>query len=174
MSLLTKPGWRWAIVVLIILSSVAVSAWLYKSRGYSRFPLHLLPKWQIFESWRVQRTRNDIAAMDEAIHKFTARYGHLPVIRPGHEEQFAITLGHELNGVRSGVDSPNRESIVFWDIPAGEQLDGWQHNYHISIDVTGTGFVHPGGQTLKRQFAVWSDGANGKNENGAGDDIRDW
>ncbi len=162
-------GW----IVVATLGALVVVGF-YASREYSRFPLHLLPHWQIFEAWRVQRTRSDIAEIERALHDFAVHYGHLPVVRPEHEDQFVTTLGHELNGVRPGPDAQNSEAIVFWKLPAGEQLDGWNHRYHVWLDFRGSGQVHPGGKTLNRPFAIWSDGPNGKDEGGEGDDLRNW
>jgi hypothetical protein len=83
-------------------------------------------------------------------------------------------LGHELNGVSPGLGHHNTKGIVFWSLPAGEQRDGWGRLYHFYFDHDGDGFVHPGGMAVKRSFVIWSDGTNGRDESGAGDDLRNW
>ena len=50
-------------------------------------------------------------------------------------------------------------------------MDPWGHAYHIAMDVGGKGAVNVGHNEIRAKIAVWSDGPNGVNEFGEGDDI---
>ncbi|MDP1588090.1 MAG: hypothetical protein Q8M07_10120, partial [Prosthecobacter sp.] len=115
-------------VIFTLGGALCMGSW-YHSR-FTRFPVHRLPSWQVFESWRVARTRQDILAATQAVESFYARYHRLPFNSPKREYQFSITLGHELNGVHPNSDRSNADSMVFWDVPAGEQRDGWGNLSH--------------------------------------------
>ena len=141
---------------------------------YTRFPDHWLPSWPVVEHFRIARTKGDLAAATKALENFHDHYQKLPLNSPDREYQFSITLGHELNGVSPGVKCHNTDGIIFWSLSAGEQQDGWGKLYHFYFDHDGDGFVHPGGATLKRTFVIWSDGPNGRDEAGNGDDLRNW
>ncbi len=53
-------------------------------------------------------------------------------------------------------------------------LDGWGRNLNVVIDVEHAGAVRVGNRLLRLPYAIWSNGENGKNEYGAGDDLRSW
>ena len=53
-------------------------------------------------------------------------------------------------------------------------LDPWENPMHIVADWSGDGRVSVGANVLHEKVAVWSDGPNGKNEFGSGDDITSW
>ncbi len=117
--------------------------------------------------------------IESAIEQFYSHYHRLPFTSPdriAHERecQFSITIGHELNGIHPGLNPENSESIVFWNIPAGEQLDGWGTNYHYFFDHNQDGFVAPAGSPVRRRAAIWSNGPNQIDEQGKGDDINNW
>jgi hypothetical protein len=131
-----------------------------------RFPLHLLPKIAWFDALRRQRTLSDIQEAHQALESFYAHYGRLPFNRPGHELQFPLTLGHELNGVSPGLGRQNTEGIVYWTLPGGDQRDGWQRYYNFYFDHDNDGIVHPGGKEVHQRFVIWSDGPNGIDEGG--------
>lgn len=65
-------------------------------------------------------------------------------------------------------------------IPADRLKDGlivdrWNRPLHIAADLDGNGNVAIGtGEVEDMRVLVWSDGPNGKNEYGEGDDIRSW
>ena len=158
---------------LLLMFTCLAGVWRWYSR-YSRFPAHSLPFWSVFEAFRIERTKNDLAAATKALEGFHEHYQKLPFNRPDREDQFSITLGHELNGVSPGTNRQNTDAIVFWSLPAGEQRDGWGRLYHFYFDHDGDGFVHPGGMAVKRSFVIWSDGTNGRDEFGTADDLRSW
>ncbi len=58
-------------------------------------------------------------------------------------------------------------------------LDPWGHAYHyVEFDSRATGDKMLGGNQLKakggQSYAIWSDGQNGENEWGKGDDVNSW
>jgi hypothetical protein len=139
-----------------------------------RFPLHRLPKMAWFDVFRRQRTLSDIRAAHNALEAFYSHYGRLPFNRPNHELQFPLNLGHDLNGVGPGQGRQNTEGIVFWNLPAGDQRDGWQRCYNFYFDHDNDGIVHPVGKQVHRKIVIWSNGPNRLDEGGEGDDLRDW
>ncbi|MGV3662533.1 MAG: hypothetical protein ACO1TE_20275 [Prosthecobacter sp.] len=178
------PTLRNLVFLLMLLSLAgAAVAWRWYDTRYTRFPVHKLPRWRMFEGWRVARTQEYIQAATQAVAGFHARYGKLPYNSPHREYQFSITLGHDLSGIWTNLDRLNRDKIVFWNLPAGEQLDGWGNNLHFYFDHDNDGVVHPGvepwlsvsgAKPVHRSFVVWSDGPNARDEGGTGDDIPGW
>lgn len=60
-------------------------------------------------------------------------------------------------------------------IKDGRLVDRWQRPLHLAADLDGNGHVAIGtGEVEDMLVLVWSDGPNGKNEYGEGDDIRSW
>jgi hypothetical protein len=54
-------------------------------------------------------------------------------------------------------------------------IDRWKKTLHIAVDLDGNGHVAIGtGEVEDMQVLVWSDGPDGKNDYGEGDDIRSW
>ncbi len=171
-------------IALLVAAVLAGGIWTLSSfyeqyRRYSRFPVHSLPDWQLFQSTKHGRTQNDIVTIESAIDQFYAHYHRLPFASPdriSHEREcaFSITIGHELNGVKPSLNPENSDGIVFWDIPVGEQLDGWGNNYHYFFDHNEDGVVSPAEIPVHRRAAIWSNGPNQRDEHGNGDDIRNW
>jgi len=60
-------------------------------------------------------------------------------------------------------------------IKAGRLVDQWDRPLHIAVDLNDDGNVSIGtGDVEDMRVLVWSDGPDGKNDYGAGDDIRSW
>ncbi|MBL9117718.1 MAG: hypothetical protein JNJ83_22110 [Verrucomicrobiaceae bacterium] len=159
-------------VVLLVFLAAACSGWMWYSEKYARFPVHRLPNLAVFESWKLQRTRSDLASIRIALDAFKSHYGHLPFNSPQSDYQFSITLGHDLNGQLTDVYRRNSDRIVFWNIPAGEQRDGWGGVYHYHFDHDGDGRVDTGHRKVVGDYFVWSDGPDQINQEGTEDDIR--
>ena len=167
---------------ILVLGGSAI-LWRWYEARYTRFPVHRLPHWEMFESWRVSRTQEYVATATLAVAGFHKHYGKLPFNSPDREYQFSITLGHDLSGVWTNTNRLNHDRVVFWNLPAGEQRDGWGNLLHYHFDHDGDGIVHPGverwgtapgAKPVHRSFVVWSDGPNGRDDGGEGDDIRGW
>ena len=159
-----------AFTTLVILVGCCCG-WSWYSARYSRFPVHRLPNWSYFESWRLSRTELDLATIATAIEGFHRHYGHLPFNSPQRDYQFSTTLGHDLNGQLTDVQRRNPDQIVFWDLSTGEQRDGWGRLYHYHFDHNSDGVVDTGHRKVRCSYYVWSDGPNGTNQEGIADDI---
>lgn len=60
-------------------------------------------------------------------------------------------------------------------IKDGRLVDRWNHPLHIAADLDGDGHVSIGtGEVEDMRVLVWSEGPDGKNDYGEGDDIRSW
>lgn len=162
-----------SLLCMLLLLAGAVITWRWYAR-FNRFPVNRLPRWEIFESWRISSTRQYLFEATQAVGAFEAHYGKLPFNSPNREYQGSITLGHDLSGIWTDIDRRNRDRLVFWNLPAGEQRDGWGNLLHYHFDHDGDGIVHPGVQPVHHSFVVWSSGPNGHDDGGEGDDIRGW
>jgi hypothetical protein len=52
--------------------------------------------------------------------------------------------------------------------------DAWGHPLHILVTATNASGVRVGTQLVGKPFVIWSDGENGVNEFGTGDDVASW
>ena len=57
---------------------------------------------------------------------------------------------------------------------ADVMLDAWGHRYHVRFDDAGSGKITLNGTLINDSVAIWSDGPNGTNEFGGGDDVASW
>lgn len=171
-----------SLIAAVLLIGAGVAAWRWYSK-FTRFPVNRLPRWEMFEGWRISSTRQYLREATEAVAAFHAHYGKLPFNRPGHELQFSVTLGHDLSGIWPNTGRLNRDKIVFWNLPGSEQHDGWGNVLFYHFDHDGDGIVHPGvepwrsvpgAKPVHRPFVIWSSGPNGRDDGGEGDDIRNW
>jgi len=125
----------------------------------------------VFEPIRISRTQSDLRAANAALQDCLSHYGRLPLNNSAKDEPFSVTLGHELNGVNPTTERRNPDKIVFWDVPAGEQLDGWGRHYHFFIDAQGAGWVNLVRRKVPGKWFSWSDGPDGIDQEGLGDDL---
>jgi len=143
-----------------------------------RIPPRWLAQWfpgnALFERIRVVQTRADFSRITKAVTRFEKQYGRLPIVQTLHDEQFSITLAHELHGARPSHSPLNPDGIDFSGIPAGLMRDGWDQGYHIMLDRDGDGTVSNDVQVVPLRIAIWSDGPNQQDEQGTGDDITSW
>jgi len=168
-----RNPWIMTPVVAVLIALVGCVIWC---RG--RVP----PPWlaqcftgnALFESIRGAQTRADFSRIAKAVNRFEKRYGKLPVVQTLHDEQFSITLAHELHGVAPSHSPINPDGIDFSGIPAGLMRDGWNQGYHIMLDRDGDGTVSNDVFIVSRRIAVWSDGPNHTDEQGTGDDLTSW
>lgn len=150
---------------------VAIGSWNAYSRRFARFPVHRLPDVLLFDDWKEARTRADLAAIRKALDGYMAHYGHLPFNSPNREYQFSITMGHDLNGLLTDIERRNPKEIVFWNVPAGEQRDGWGRCYHYYFDHDGDHRINTGKRVITGDYFVWSDGPNETDDGGTSDDL---
>ena len=159
------------IILITVLVIIITGSLQWYSERYTRFPVHRLPRLTLFDHWKLQRTRSDLASIKVALDGFRSHYGHLPFNSPKRDYQFSITLGHDLNGQLTDTHRRNPDRIVFWDVPAGEQRDGWGRLYHYHFDHDSDGQVDTGHRKVAGNYFVWSDGPDRINQEGTRDDI---
>lgn len=79
-------------------------------------------------------------------------------------------MGDKLN------QNDNPRGIVFLDSKRQPELflDPWQQRFNVKADWDGDGKLRIGSTNIAAPVAVWSNGLNGENEFGLGDDITSW
>ena len=114
----------------------------------------------------------------------------MPDGRPGYDRAYSYCALHEKYAGYTEIDWNTLKSRLHksWRdntniiLPAECYLtsypprDCWDHTLHIAPDMDGDGLIVLDTITVKVEhgFALWSDGANGSNEFGMGDDINSW
>jgi hypothetical protein len=69
----------------------------------------------------------------------------------------------------------SKEPIPADRIVNGRLVDRWNRPLHIAVDLDDNGNVAIGtGEVESMSVLVWSEGPDGKNDYGEGDDIRSW
>lgn len=120
------------------------------------------------------------ANLASAIGEFGATYGRFP-LEPGNasnEVENAKLMAVLIDDTNDPlVMKENTEKHPFFETNTNRVskpgfLDPWGHPYHIILNRGGKVMV--GGKTITNEIAIWSDGPNGKNEFGQGDDIHNW
>jgi hypothetical protein len=91
---------------------------------------------------------------------YYGEHGSLPVANAQSEEQSTVLLLAKL--VQDGLISAS--------IADDWACDAWGRLLHVSIDI-GACHVALAGRPINDRLAIWSDGPNGINEFGEGDDV---
>ena len=125
--------------------------------------------------------KRDVVSVVRALHGIHERYGRFPLQ--------SSSVDHSYDGdqallfqILCGASQPppeNPERIRFIELAEedlGERgmIDWWGKPVHIVADWSGDGRVGVGAKVLRKPVAVWSDGPDGKDESGSGDDITSW
>jgi hypothetical protein len=111
----------------------------------------------------------DIGNLHTAVLFYEVQYGRLPfTTHPPQIEQSNALLMTVLTDT-NGVDGPFMKPQT-----TGALLDPWGHPYHVYFSTNGENIIVVGRATVKEPIAIWSDGPNGVNEYGDGDDFRSW
>lgn len=117
------------------------------------------------------QTRIWVYAVESRIDEYYRIMGAWPTpqrIR-GEEIDPASTL------IALEAQAPRENQIPNDRIRNGVLVDHWNRPLHLAVDLDGDGSVLSGaGQIDDTSVLVWSDGPNGRNEFGSGDDIRSW
>lgn len=121
----------------------------------------------------------DCGAIKEAVESFVFEYHRYPLQANTNSDHLYFAdhqqLMDSLMGERpSSNDNPR--GIVFPDIrfASDKILDPWQHSYNVKADWDGDGKLRIGSTNIATPVAVWSNGPNGENEFGLGDDVTSW
>jgi hypothetical protein len=116
-----------------------------------------------------------------AIELYEAAYSRLPFTRKDQDEQNNGEVMALLAPTSATTTNQNQvvTNIVFLSLSPGQATNGsfmdpWGQAYHIAMDVRAKGTVTVGPNEIRAKIAVWSDGPNGLNEFGGGDDIASW
>jgi hypothetical protein len=78
------------------------------------------------------------------------------------------------------VSALNPAGVRFLNLPPSDRikgglwLDPWRNPYHIEVCAMGINSVEIGGVLIHQPVGVWSNGENGRDEFGAGDDVASW
>jgi hypothetical protein len=105
----------------------------------------------------------------------------LPALPNGERENAAVIsiLNARTNDLVAARYNPQHKAYM--ELPdkrlstKGEFLDPWQHPYHFAWDNNAVDSKSSSNNArASDSIRIWSDGPNGRNENGAGDDRRSW
>lgn len=124
----------------------------------------------------VSRLQRDVSALTSAIRKYKADTGHFPKVP-------TLSSGELDNGsliaILTGTSTNPPQTIAYLNVAPslllnGNFVDPWKHPYHVIINDDGSGELRIQNKVISTDVAVWSDGRNGVNEFGDGDDVRGW
>ena len=122
-----------------------------------------------------------------ALKSYQLDYGKLPPV-PSVEKAEAdkeaanaeILAVLQANAAAGNADHAlNPRKVKYFEAQAkfikeGSLVDAWGHPFHVLLDLDYDGAVTVGTEKVASPVAVWSDGPNGKDEKGAGDDVASW
>jgi hypothetical protein len=124
------------------------------------------------------RTATLVKTVVFAIRDFQSQYGDVPELgrTPNTLEQQNNMLVQVLCADTNQL-AVNPRGISF--LPDSfknnpDLLDAWGRPLHVVFAPRGSGSVRVGDNVIPGRVAVWSNGANGRNEYGEGDDIAGW
>jgi hypothetical protein len=116
-----------------------------------------------------------------AIYFFDRSHGVFPSLTTNRNYASISDVFPVLLGIvkMPGLDITLKEQSRYTNLPPvlfinDEYLDCWRNPYHLIVDIHKTGAVNVNGHILNVPVVMWSNGANGINEWGEGDDICSW
>ncbi len=133
------------------------------------------------EEHAVTKTKSYIHAVDTAIYSYHGEYDKFPYSESQKKVDqncsiIVAILTPATNSARSLEANP--KGITFLEdyfLDRNPDLrDAWGNSIHIWFSTNQDGALRVGGEMVQEGYAIWSDGPNGKNEYGQGDDIRSW
>jgi hypothetical protein len=167
------------LVILCCLASAATIAffqWQQLSSGLFK-RLGNVPQDKIVDYARVTPVR--IAGLVAAIDNYTNEYRRFPIAPLNNSNEIEnrllmeILSGHATNAAAVRQNPMKLEFLYFGSgVTNGQLVDQWRHPLHIVFG--SNGFVVIGGESVPVSIAIWSDGSNGRNEYGRGDDVTSW
>lgn len=129
--------------------------------------------WDGIKGWLEEgshRVDSRARSLQQAIVTYEAYTGALPIVSSTSEEQPSEQVIVHLS-TRSAQSEPVLDIGSGPTDAVGRVLDYWGHPYHIALDVDGNGVIIIGHRLVRQRVFVWSDGKNGVNEYGLGDDF---
>lgn len=116
-----------------------------------------------------------------ALHGIHERYGRYPLqsspVDHSYDEDQALLLQILCGAAQPPLENPDQIRFIELsdeDMGIRGMIDPWGKPVDIVADWNGDGRVSVGKKVLRKPVAVWSDGPDGKNESGSGDDITSW
>jgi hypothetical protein len=125
-------------------------------------------------------TPTRMAGLFDAIASYTNEYNRFPIAPANNSNEIdnrllmEILSGHATNdaAIRQNPMKSELFDVSGKGVTNGQLVDEWLHPLHIVFGSNGT--VAIGGESVRVPIAIWSDGSNGKNEYGRGDDVSSW
>jgi hypothetical protein len=125
--------------------------------------------------------KREVVSVAMALHYIHERYGRFPLQSSSEDHAYDGDQALLLQILCGAAQPPpeNPDQIRFIELSEEDQgergmIDPWGNPVHIVADWSGDGRVSVGTKILDEKIAVWSDGPDGKNESGSGDDITSW
>ena len=155
---------------LLILIAVTASA-LVVIYHYKYISLPLTPPEKVGQV----KTENMIKQVFTAINLFKLQYGYLPFVVSGNQQKNELLVMVLCDDTNSAVaKNINHEGVILMMqnyLNENSHLkDAWGNQIHILFATNSNGILI-GSKTFNSDVVIWSDGKNGINEFGAGDDI---
>jgi hypothetical protein len=112
-----------------------------------------------------------ISAVEDRVLAFRKEVGDWPTKQSiGAEELDAASVLAAFQSRQSSAEPIPAERMA-----NGLLVDQWKRPLHIAVDLDGNGNVAIGtGEVEGLSVLIWSEGPDGKNDYGEGDDIRSW
>jgi hypothetical protein len=117
-----------------------------------------------------------LAMLEVAVESYHAGVGSWPGAEGRVDAEVDTARLIEALGARPGLE-PAPGGPEAWPglVKNGRLVDRWGNLLHVAYDLDGDGQVVLAGRTLgPKAVAIWSDGPNGLNEWGEGDDLTAW
>jgi hypothetical protein len=119
-------------------------------------------------------------SIERALQAYEACYGRLPSItkissNEVDNAELLMVLMAETNAKTAAEQNP--KGMKFLNVSGGSLANGqfvdpWKHPYHIAFSSESKIVLHQ--TVINHSVAIWSDGPNGTNEYGLGDDVHSW
>lgn len=127
---------------------------------------------------RAESTRvlADCRALQAAANAYLMEYGRWP---GSESEDREVENAEMMNALRGSDRATNPRKVVFYEadpskLKDDQVVDVWGRPFHFALDGNRDNAVAFGDLRATSPVAVWSDGPNGLNEYGEGDDVTSW
>jgi hypothetical protein len=117
--------------------------------------------------------------LEMALTNYLVEYGYLPFAPVDSGKDGELDNRAVVNLFADMTPARNPKQINFplgppeW-IKDGQIVDHWKNPWHLAADGDGDGEITIGARVIRKRVAVWSNGPNGRDEKGEGDDVCSW
>jgi prepilin-type N-terminal cleavage/methylation domain-containing protein len=135
------------------------------------------------EKAKVAKARAEIKGLELAIKQFETTYGTLPITAGTADVKLTSTqydtLIRQLSCTSTPTSDYNTRGMKFMEVATvGEYKDPWGNNCVVVFDANYDGKVDSAvsgtATDVLKSVVIWSQGPNGINNNGDGDDVNNW